>query len=469
MASLADRIYQALPVWMQHVAVTGYGLLWKRRRFGGAFTSARRGFVERERWTHSEWTAHQTDRLRVLLQHAYRNVPHYRRALQGAASRDGCFASFGLADLPALPLLEKDTIRSQPERLIADSAGQLHTYLTSGTTGTPLAVRMSSATHQVWSAAYDARCRRWAGVHHGMSRAMIGGRIVVPRGQSRPPYHRHNWAERQIYLSAFHIGPETTPAYAEALSSFRPDYLVGYASAHFFLARFFQERGLHPCRPKAILTSSEPLAPEMRGTLEHVYGCRVFDAYSGVEACCLASECEYHRLHVSPDVGVVELLDPHGRPVPNGDLGEIVATGLLNQDQPLIRYRTGDWAALSDEPCPCGRGMPVLRELVGRIEDAVVGPDGREMVRFHGIFVGLPSVREGQVIQEAVDRFRLRVVVGPDFGEVERQTIRARFDQRLGPVHVDIEPVEAIERTERGKFRAVISRIPRAAGRGVTA
>jgi len=335
-------------------------------------------------------------------------------------------------------------------------------YKTSGTTGTPLTIRFTREGDRLAQAAYEARVRHWAGVDYRMSRGMIGGRMVVPKANAKPPFWRYNIFERQLYMSAFHISPANAPDYARALNRYQPDYLVGYASSHYFLARMLDEQGICMYQPTAVLTSSEKLTDEMRATIENVYGCEVYDAYSGVEICCQASECEHHRMHISPDVGIIELLDDADQPVPPGIPGRIVATGLLNFAQPLIRYDTGDIAILSGEGCPCGRQMPVFEELVGRIEDTVITRDGRETVRFHGIFIGLENVKEGQVIQEDYDRFRIRLVVGPEFGETERQIIYDRFEQRLGEIDLEYEFVDQIERTESGKFKAVISRVSRA-------
>jgi phenylacetate-CoA ligase len=90
----------------------------------------------------------------------------------------------------------------------------------------------------------------------------------------------------------------------------------------------------------------------------------------------------------------------------------------------------------------------------------VIGPDGRQMVRFHGLFINLPHVLEGQVIQEALNFVRVRVVARPGFGLAAQQLIRQRMQERLGKVHVEVECVDQIERTHRGKFRAVISHLP---------
>lgn len=458
-----DRVYAKSPVWVQQVGVSAFGVVWKRRRYGGHFLSTVAGFEQRESYGPEQWFAYQTEQLRAMLMQGAARVPYYQDIFREAGISEADLANFKPEDLARLPVLEKDTIRAQADRFVSTEVDpkKLHTYLTSGTTGTPLAVKFTSSVHQTTTAAYEARCRRWAGVNYQNSRAMIGGRMVVTKAETNPPFWRYNMAERQLYMSAFHISPANAPYYAGAINYYKPDYMVGYASGNFFLARMIVELGLKVHRPKAVLTSSEKLTPEMRATIEQAYGCEVFDGYSGVEWCALASECEHHRMHLSPDVGIVELLDEAGRPVLPGEPGEIVATGLLNRVQPLIRYRTGDKAILSNEACPCGRQMPVLEELVGRLEDVVIGRDGREMVRFHGIFVGLPHIREGQVIQEALTDFRLRLVVTEEFNDEDRAAVTKRFADRLGPIDLHFEIVDEIERTERGKFRAVISKVAR--------
>jgi phenylacetate-CoA ligase len=461
MPSVFDRVYANSPPWIQNIGLSAYGYVWRRRRFGGDFRKYLSTFVQREEYSPKEWRDYQTLQLRKLLAHAVKHVPYYRQTL-GHKDKKG-FSNFDPEDLADLPLLEKEIIRAEPDIFVTDNtpSKKLHAYHTSGTTGTPVAILFTNDMHRRWSAAYEARVRGWAGLNNKMTRAMIGGRLVVPTAEAEPPFWRYNLAERQLYMSAFHISPKNAAHYVNALNKYKPDYLVGYASSHFFLARMIIDQGLHVISPKAILTSSEKLTDEMRNVLQQAYGCSVFDAYSGVEAACLASECEFHRLHISPDVGIVELLTESGESAKPGELGEIVATGLLNFDQPLIRYRTGDFAVLDEQKCPCGREMPVLKELVGRLEDCVIGSDGREMVRFHGIFVDLPYVREGQIIQETLTDFMIRLVVDPEFGKVQKEEILRRFESRLGKVNLKFELVDKIEKTSRGKYRAVISKVTR--------
>lgn len=210
---------------------------------------------------------------------------------------------------------------------------------------------------------------------------------------------------------------------------------------------------------KAIITTSEKLTPEMRSVMAQAYGCRVYEEYSTVENAIFASECEHGRLHISPDVSLVEILRPNGSACLPGEAGEVVVTSLAKTYQPLVRFRLGDVAMWDNEPCSCGRAMPIIKEVVGRIEDVVVGPDGRQMVRFHGIFVNQPHVREGQIVQEALDLIRVKVVPSGAFEQDDIDEIIHRVQQRLSNVKVIVEPVSEIPRTKAGKFQAVISKI----------
>lgn len=463
MASIFDRIYENSPVWLQNIGISLYGLSWRQRRYGGNFSRYVKQFEMRESFSAEQWRDYQTEQLRLLLLNANRYVPYYKAVFARLGLSEADLTHFTLEDLSELPILEKEQIRDQPELFISDNVplSRLNKYSTSGTTGTPLAILSTTDTDRNNQAAYEVRVRHWAGLDNKMSRAMIGGRLVVTHGNARSPFWRYNIFERQLYFSAFHIAPAYISDYVQALNRFQPDYLVGYASSHYFLARMIAEQGFQIYQPKAVLTSSENLTFEMRKTISEVYNCPVFDGYSGVEACCQISECEQHTLHESPDMGIIELLDDSVRPVETSEYGEIIATGLLNFEQPLIRYRTGDIAIRADSSCDCGRQMPAYQELIGRLEDTVVGVDGREMVRFHGIFVGLAHVSEGQIIQKTYTDFLIRLVADRNFGETEKDEIHRRFQTRLGQVNLEFEFVDRVERTLGGKFRAVISYVKR--------
>jgi phenylacetate-CoA ligase len=447
-------VYARSPLWLQNAGISIYGLKYRRERLGGAFGRYVEQYRAAETTSAGEFEERVSRVLQATLQKAAATVPYYRDK----------WASAGLHHIPITP---KADLRDTPERFVSEEAGPLNRlccYYTSGSTGTPIRVYCSANDHRRFIAAREARSFGWAGASVHMPRSMIGGRMILPRHDAPPPFYRRNWAERQVYFSAYHISREHADDYVAGFNRYRPQLLTGYANAHYQLARFMLDRGLKlDYRPRALVLSSEKLTPEMKDTIEAAFGARAYEEYGAVENCVLATECERGRLHVSPDFGIVEIVDDEGAPVPPGEIGRVICTGLANQTQPLIRYEIGDLASWATEPCPCGRSQfPVLEQLVGRMEDVIVGENGQAMVRFHGIFVNLTNVLEGQVIQEALDRIRVRVVTRDAFCEDDMRTIRARIaEERLGKMTVEIERVAEIERTERGKFRAVINKLPK--------
>ena len=439
-----------------------YGWRWKQRRFGGLFDQELRRFKDREGFTVEQWRDHQTIELRRLLQHAFDTVPFYRRAYSklGFKSRD--FQKFELEDIKRLPMLEKEDLRafccSDLLSTKREAGGEF--FASSGSTGTPTSILFSREFHQRWSAAFEARIRHWAGLDRRMARGMIGGRRIIQSAAAPPPYYRYNWFEKQTYFSAYHISPKTAADYLQGIRQRGVEYMTGYAMSNFILARMFNDQSLEAPELRAVVTSSEKLTPAMRDVFRNVYGCRTYDSYSGVEACGLISENASGELMSSPDVGILEILDEEGKDVDPGEHGEVVSTGLLNFDQPLIRYRIGDIVKRSRiDRSDTGLEMPIIEEITGRVEDTVVGPDGREMVRFHGVFVDLPHLISAQVVQEERNWIHINAVVDSKFGRSEEEIIANRVRSQLGDVRVTIDRVSELSRNANGKIPAVISKL----------
>lgn len=465
MARSLQSFYPYVPAWAQNVGISLYGLSYRRERLGGDFEQHVAAFKERDRWSPEQMQAYVHQQLRNVLTHALEQVPYYQKTWSKAGATRADLAQMTLASLSTLPITPKSDLRGTPDAFVAQNVAareKLHRYNSSGSTGTPVTAICTSDGHRRFIAAREARSFGWAGSSVRRPRSMIGGRLVVAKGIAQPPFHRYNWAERQVYFSAYHIAPSHVGEYVRAFNRHRPKLLTGYAYSHYSLARMMCEQSVSlDYEPEAVVLSSEKLTAEMKRVIQQAFRARAYEEYGAVENCVLATECEHGSLHVSPDFGVLELVDREGKPVPPGVEGRVVCTSLLNEAQPLIRYEVGDVGIWSGKPCPCGRNhLPVLQEIVGRLEDVVVGADGRELVRFHGIFIDLPHVLEGQVIQETLTRFRVKVVPQSQFGAEDERLIRQRFVQRLGPVDVEIEAVAAIPRTERGKFRAVICNLP---------
>ncbi len=457
MKSFLTKLYQKSPVFFQNFMVSIYGWIWMRRRFGGAFGEELQGFKEREFWTKEQWNEYQNRKLQMLLSHADKTVPYYREKFEGIDLK-----SVELNNFQELPFLSKQELRKNGKTTLISSAknanGQFH--YSSGSTGTPVAIYMTPVMQQKVQALMEARVRNWAELTYKSARGMIGGRRVLPDAQSKPPFHRYNFAEKQIYFSAYHIAENTANDYVKAMVKYEIEYMTGYAMSNYLLAKAIETKGLKAPKLKAVITSSEKLTKEMKDTFERVYGCRTYDSYSGVEACGYISECSAGSLHFHPDSGILELIKENGEYAQAGEIGEVVLTGFLNFDQPLIRYQIGDLAKLSEnQNCSCGMQTQVIEEIVGRKEDIVVGKDGRKMVRFHSVYLGIDKISEGQVIQHTLDKIEIKLVTDNELSEEETMLIKSRVQSQLGEIHIDVNEVSEIARSASGKFQAVISHL----------
>jgi phenylacetate-CoA ligase len=248
--------------------------------------------------------------------------------------------------------------------------------------------------------------------------------------------------------------------YLNALKYHKTQWITGYSNSIYQLAQLAMNANLDIPNLKAVLTTSEKLTPEMRDVIERAFSTHVFEEYGTVEDPFYVCENEFGQKLINPDAGILEIVDDQDRPLPPGEQGHVLATSFIRGSQPFIRYRLGDIAILSDEPARCGRHMPVLKEVVGRIEDTVYGPDGRRMVRFHGIFINQPHIKEGQIVQESLDHIRVRIVPKPGFGISDEQDVISRIQQRLSErMNITVELADHIELTKAGKFRAVVSKL----------
>ncbi len=202
-----------------------------------------------------------------------------------------------------------------------------------------------------------------------------------------------------------------------------------------------------------------------RCTIEEVFQCPVTNRYGCEEVSLIACECERHEgLHVNADGVYVEVLRGDGTPTDPGEPGMVVVTDLVNRAMPIIRYRVGDTAVLAGRPCSCGRGLPLLEKIEGRVADYVVTPRGELISGIsltENFAVLVPGIAQLQIVQEEVDRFVFRIVKNPDFGPASLERIRSLVAERFGPkVRYECEYVDRIPQEPSGKYRFCVSNVP---------
>ena len=451
------RLFAALPYPLKMVAAAARGYYLDRWRYDAATPARVAAAHQRESWSADRWAAYQEERLVRLLVHASRAVPYYREAWL-ARRRRGDQAA--VEELANWPILGKNELRQNPRAFLADTPDRprLFPESTSGSTGTPISLFWDAETARSWYALVEARCRRWHGLTRRDRWALVGGQPIVPASRRRPPFWVWNAAMHQLYLSANHLAPDLIPYYLDALRRHQVRWLYGYSSALTTLASYgenHQELGL-----ELVMSNAEPLYQHQRDTLTRAFACPVRETYGMAELVAAASECPAGGLHLWPEVGVLEL--DRGEtvaPAVAGGSGELIATGLLNFAQPLVRYRLGDRLTLAapGATCACGRQLPLLEAIDGRSDDLVITRDGRRLGRLDPIFKGGLPLLEAQVVQETRDRLRLRYVPAAGFSPATEAELRARFRQRVGELELVFEAVERLERGRGGKLRGVVS------------
>ncbi|MCB0018309.1 MAG: phenylacetate--CoA ligase family protein, partial [Anaerolineales bacterium] len=439
------------PVRVAIASARGYYLRWWR--FGRQLEAAAELAREREQWSAEQWRTWREERLAYVLDHAATQVPYYR-ALWEQRRRAGDRASWEL--LENWPRLSKEAVRQHAKAFIADDFAnqRLFTNTTSGTSGTPLNISVTRAALQAWHGTVEARMRGWYGLTHKDRWAIIGGQLVVPFAQKTPPFWVENKGLRQLYLSSHHISYENAPAYLDALQRYQPGYMIVYPSSAHVLAQAALERNQSLPAMKAVFSNAERLLPQQRETISAAFNAPVIDTYGMGENLFGASECPAGTLHTWPDAGVLEVWsDNEDIPVSPGNSGRFILTGLLNPAMPFIRYEVGDRGQMSasETHCSCGRTLPALASIEGRLNDLLITADGRQIFWINPIFYGLP-LREAQIIQESLDRICVRYVPAAEFSSAHLDTIRQRLRDRMGAIQVQFSQVDLIPRTANGKF-----------------
>jgi len=417
--------------------------------------------MEASQWWPREKIEHlQVQRLRALLLHASEHVAYYRQL----AARIGFDATrvHDLRDLRCLPVLRKGHINDHREDFRADDAGRLQRFTTGGSSGEPLIFFLGKerVSHDV---AAKWRATRWWGVDIGDREAVMWGSPIELQAQDRWRARRDRLMRSDL-LPAFDLSPARLDEYLERLRRQRPAMLFGYPSVMCLLAQHAQARGigLDQLGVRVVFVTAERLYDDQRALLASAFKAPVANGYGGRDAGFIAHECPEGGMHITAEDVIVEILDAQDQPVPVGENGAIVITHLASKDFPLIRYATGDVGALDPKPCVCGRGLPLLKRVEGRVTDFVVARDGKVMHGLALIYIlrDLPQVRAFKIIQESLDCTRVLLVSVDGLPPALRLSIVTQFRARLGDtVEILIEEVSAIPAEASGKHRYVISKV----------
>lgn len=418
----------------------------------------RRQLEDSQWWPASRIEQQRIQRLRAFLGEIGRTVPYYRDLF----AREG-FDPAGIdsiAALQRLPFLTKPVIRANGEQMKADGHGPLSRYNTGGSSGEPLIfyIGKSRKSHDV---AAKWRATRWWGVDIGDPELVVWGSPVELGAQDRIRQLR-DALMRSHLLPAFEMSPANLDRFVDTIRRMRPAMLFGYPSSLSLIAEHARKKGIamDTLGIKVAFVTSEKLYDEQRRTIGETYGCPVANGYGARDAGFIAHECPAGSLHISAEDIIVETVRADGTPTAQGEAGEIVVTHMATAEFPFVRYRTGDVGVLSNAPCACGRGLPVLAEVQGRTTDFVIAQDGTIM---HGLALiytmrDLPGVERFKIVQHSVDCTEVLLVTSSQFDPASEARVVHDYRARLGQgVEVRVTRVAEIAPEKSGKFRYVVS------------
>ena len=412
-------------------------------------------------WSPEQIKDLQNAKLRRLIAHVYENVPFYRQVMDERGLTPADIQTTD--DLVKLPIVDKKVLTKYYDTLLRDRSiprSQLIHATSSGSTAERLHYwTTKSQKAKKWAGLF----RWWEMVGYEFGDSYVTFQLAPNQGfKGWPLVGRLEWLLlRHHWLSAQAMTDDTLARYVENLRTWKPKLFRSYASTVYYLARRMNEAGMNVPIP-AILTTGETLSDHMRETIKKAFAPgRVFNEYGG-DGMQIAAECEFHDgMHINAETYVVEIVKD-GERVPDGELGEVVLTNLEATATPFIRYNIHDVAALTHDPCACGRGLPRLSRLEGRLTDMFVTADGHWLTvhQFTAFFAKVHSVKAFQVIQKEVDFILIKLVVDDTFTEEDHQRIIAKFREYLGPNNrFELQFVDEIPVSPVGKRRFFISEV----------
>lgn len=417
----------------------------------------------------------QWQRLKKVLRQAYENVSYYKTVFSALQATPEDFRSF--EDFEDFPTLTKETLQEHLDDLTASNIprDQLHQGVTSGSSGQPTYYHQDIAGNKIRKAA-GRRLMKMVGYDIGKRMfyfwrsspyTILGDKKVSAEKEStsalslavrmkRAAYERFGIENPTLQFDPTQLNEEEMRKVYGELKEFMPHMIVSYVSALYRLAQFFDGENLSDVRPFSIVVSSETLYQHQRELIEKVFGCPVYNRYGLQETGMVGIECpERKGLHYNQEILYVEEADV------TDENKQLVITDLVNFGMPLLKYETGDSASLEKSVCNCGRGLGRIGELQGRIIELLPTKlgghiNGQLFATFHWI----EGIKQYQVIQHKIDKFKIRISPDKTFKESNLkpmlETIRDRFGQ---DTTIDIEYMDNIPFTKGCKYKLVVSEV----------
>ena len=419
--------------------------------------------LQKQQWSTREENSNiQRKKLFKLIQYASQNIPYYQKTIQEYNLQ--FLEETIFADIKKFPLLTKDIIRKNFDELYKFRDYTYYRNTSGGSTGEPIILYQDS-NYFAWNTATKILFDEWAGRKMGERMVKICGTLqdLLKSGQGFKLYLRQQLSGMTI-LNTNRMSEKDKYQYVKRINLIKPSIILAYNHE---LTRFIQEHHLAVYSPKAVMATSSVLFPEVKKVIEEVFRTPVFNRYGSREVGDMACNCKKNLgLHLIPDIHYLEILDNNGKEVKQGEAGNIIVTLLTNYTMPLIRYKIGDIGILSKKSCQCGRELPLLEEVVGRISGRFKNKFGDFVGAglFYSLFYFKDNIRQFQVIQETTDSILINLVLIEKNKLEDMEKVFEENNQKIwkGMGHkitIKYNIVDEIEPSPSGKYMHVFSRV----------
>lgn len=405
---------------------------------------------------------YQIDRLKNILIHCHRNIPYYIDLLEdyGVVRNGRVF----IENFGNLPFLDKTKIRNNFSRLKSMDLDSCTWYLNSsgGSSGEPISF-IQDKEYLNWNIANKLFIKFVGGQTIGAKELRLwGSERDILEGRENLATKVRNWLYNRSELNTFCVSPEDNKHFVSIWNRCQPQWVEAYVQSVYEFADFLEKSGFQVWSPRGIVTSAGTLYPEVKRKVEAVFGCPVYNRYGSREVGDMACSCSAgDSLHLSPWNHFVEILDDNLQPVAAGEMGTVYVTGLTNYSMPLIRYRIGDIAVVSNKKsCHCGNNSPLLEKVVGREVHIFKTREGKKIdgEYFTHLFYYHDSIKRFQIVQKDYDLIKMFIV--GSLKEKEKSSIEENIKFVMGSCcTISWEFVERIDNLKSGKFLYTISEI----------
>jgi len=412
----------------------------------------------------------QADKLKEILLYSYNNVPYYTHVLgETEVVVDG---KINLANLSKVPILTKDIIREHFDDLKCKDLDKRKWYLNTsgGSTGEPVKFIQDNTS---WDSGMGGKWffSTFAGKYPGDKEIKLwGSERDILKGSIGYNAKLKNMLFNRILLNSFKMSEEDMMQYVDVINMNKPILIEAYVQSIYEFSKFIKKNKLNIHSPKGVITSAGTLYPEQKMLIEEVFNTKVYNRYGSREVGDMACSCEKDEgLHLNVFDHYIEILNDKFEPCKPEEIGQVYVTTLDNYSMPLIRYKIGDMAVFADdEQCSCGRGLPLIKKVVGRTNSMIKTKKGIfDSVAISTLFYfkenGIPfeSFSKYQFIQKTIDKVNIKIVLNNEnIWNEEKKRLIFKLHKILGDnVNIEFEFVNDIEPTKSGKFLYIISEV----------